>query len=387
MRHEYEVRSAEPTETRSEDDGEELDSAVQAVEELKSSVSSFQQKADERIEKGFKEIGDRVTDLEAKLNRPGATEARKDGDDLEQRAFGKYLRFGTERMQAEELRSLTAGTDSEGGYTVPETFLNEIVKELTEISPMRQLARVTPVGGTPVLLPRRTGTPTGAWEGETTAAGETSSAYGQWSIDVHEARVYSDISNRLLEDSAFSMESEIRTDLAEAFAELEAGAFVSGDGTGKPQGLITDTDFVTATASGSALTADDLIDLHYSVKARYRMAGSWIMNSSSIAAVRKLKSSNGDYLWQDSLAAGQPPTLLGRPVVEFPDLADVGSATIPVVFGDFARGYRIVQRMAMTVMPDRFTQAASSIVRFHARQRVGGKLVLPEALVGLEMPA
>lgn len=365
-----------------------LTSATAAVEELRSSVQQFETRSNERIENGFREIGDRVTALEARLNRPGVTASNRSAEDtdLERRAFNTYLRHGTERMQPEELRALTAGTDSEGGYTVPETFLQEIIKELTEISPMRQLARVTPVGGTPVLLPRRTGTPTGAWEGETTEADETSSTYGQWSIDVHEARVYSDISNRLLEDSAFNMESEIRTDLAEAFAELEASAFVTGTGTGQPQGFLTDTAFVTETASAAAVDADELIDLFYGLKSRYRNNGTWAMNSKTIASVRKLKNTGGDYLWQDSLAAGQPPTLLGRPVVEMPDLGDVEAEAVPIVFGDFARGYRIVQRLSLTVLPDRFTQASKSIVRFHARMRVGGKLVLPEALIGLAMP-
>jgi len=374
-----------PYETRSEPEGDPLALATQAVNELRSSSEQFQQ----RMEAGWQDVGDRVTALEARLSRPSpANDNRSDAEaELEQRAFDRFLRYGRDSLTADEVRALSVtGGANEGATTVPEAFLAEIIKDLTEISPMRSLARVTNVSGTPVLLPRRTAAPVGAWEGETTEAGETSSAYDQWSIPVHEARVYTDISNRLLEDSAFDMAGEIREDLTEAFDELESGAFVNGDGNGKPLGFLADPAFQTTELSGASFDADDLIDLFYSIKARYRRRGTWTMNSSTIAIVRKLKYPDGKHLWQDSLAEGQPPTLLGRPVEEFPDLPDPDAEAVPLVFGDFNRAYRIVQRLALVVLPDRYSKATESIVRFHARMRVGGKLVLPAALRGLQMP-
>jgi len=373
-------------ETRSEEDP--IEQATAAVEELRSGFSDFRTRTDERLERGFREIGDRVTNLETRLGRPGSGHEQRGEDDaeLQLRAFDRFLRYGRDVLSPDEVRALDVGDTNSGEGLVPENFLREIVKQLTEISPMRSLARVTNVSGTPVLLPRRTGKPTGAWEGETTDAGETSSTYDQWSIDVFEARVFTDISNRLLEDSAFDMSAEIREDLADAFEELESAAFVNGSGVGEPQGLMTDTDFVTVDSGDSFVDPEDLIGLFYSLKSRYRGRGTWAMNGQTIAEVRKLKYGDGKHLWADSLAEGQPPTLLGRPVEEFPDLPDVGSETVPIVFGDFNRAYTIVQRLRLVVVPDRYTQAHKSTVRFHARMRVGGKLVLPEAVKGLKMP-
>jgi HK97 family phage major capsid protein len=390
-----------PLETRDEGDADPMAEATRAVSQLQTSVADFQTRAEERITTGFREVGDRVTALEARLNRPGAgagSENRTDEDELQTRAaFDRYLRHGRDALSAEEQRSLSVtGDGATGANVVPEVFLNEIVRELGDISPMRSLARVTQVGGTPVLLPRRTGKPSGAWEGETDEAGESSSSYAQWSIDVHEARVHTAISQRLLEDSQFDMQSEIAADLAEAFAELEAPAFVEGDGDGKPLGFLEDEDFSTVNAAVidaedalvDAALADALIDHFYSIGSRYRQNGTWAMSGTTTARVRKLRSEvDGRYLWQESLAAGQPPTLLGRPVVEMPDLPDIEVDAVPVVFGDWNRAYRIVQRLAMTILPDRYSAAKTSQVLFHARARVGGKLVAPFALKGMRIAA
>jgi HK97 family phage major capsid protein len=333
----------------------------------------------------------RLAAVESKLARPaihtkaGTDEAKA----MESKALDHYLRnFGTDGFRPDEVKAMTAGVNADGGYTIPETFVVEIIKNITEFSPMRDLARVTSVSGSPVILPRRLTTPAQPpVVAEGAAASGTQSTYGQWEIPTYEMREFVDISNQLIEDSAFNLSSEINSDLAEVFGEKEGDLFFNGTGVNQTLGLTKDTDFVTQAASAIAIKADDLIDLFYSVKSSYSRRGAWGMNRSVIAQVRKFKSTTGEYLWVDSLANGQPATFLGKPVVEVPGLGGVTANSVPVVFGDWDRGYRIFDRIALTMLPDRLTQAANGLVRFHARRRVGGKLVTPEALVGLKMPA
>ncbi len=384
-----ETRDDDPPENR------DLQQAIQAVEEMRQQWQEHRSQNTEALTR-INEFITRLDDLETRLQRPRQDAANRD-DELETRAFTNFLRTGGRpqqlaQMDPDEVRALsvTGGAD-EGATTVPETFLRELIKELTEISMMRQLARITPVSGTPAILPRRTGKPTGAWEGETTDAGETSSTYDQWSIPVHEVRVYTRVSNRLLEDSAFNIEGEIRSDLAEAFEELEGTAFVSGDGTGKPLGFLADTDFVTVAAAASVgevdIVYEDLVDLYFALKSRHAARGVWVMNRTVMGVVMKLKDQDGRPLWIDSIKEGRPPVLLGKPVFELPDMPNNIADAVPIAFGDWQRAYRILQRMAMTVTPDPFTRAKQSQVDFNARMRVGGKLVLPEAAAGLLLPA
>lgn len=142
---------------------------------------------------------------------------------------------------------------------------------------------------------------------------------------------------------------------------------------------------VTASAAAGVADADDLITTFYKVKASYRNRGAWMMNSDMLAEVRKLKTASGDYIWRESLADGQPATILGRPVFEAPDMPAPVANAKAVIFGDFNRAYRIVQRLDIAVLRDPYTQATKSAVRFHARQRVGGDTVQPEAVRILQL--
>ena len=136
----------------------------------------------------------------------------------------------------------------------------------------------------------------------------------------------------------------------------------------------------TLPAASALSSSDDLIDLFYAMPAAYRNRGVWMMNGSTIGAIRKLKDTAGHYLWVDSLAAGTPPTILGRPVIEAADMADVATAASPIIFGDIAKAYRIVDRINLSVLRDPYSQAVNGLVRFHARRRVGGAVVKAEAV-------
>jgi HK97 family phage major capsid protein len=262
----------------------------------------------------------------------------------------------------------------------------EILKNLVLISPMRSVARVQPIsGGGPVLIPRRLSTLSAAWVEELAQHSTSEATYDQVSVGLHEMRVTSEISNQLLEDAAFPMDSELARDFAEQFAYLENLAFVSGTGVGQPQGFLTAATFPITTG---AINADNVIDLFHAVASAYASNGTWLMNRAIMGQVRKLKTSGtGVYLWTESLAPGNPPTILGRPVVEMPAMpatAGVGSpAQASIAFGDWSQAYRVFDRVNLEVLRDPYTGARNSIVAFHARRRVGGSLVKAEAVRGL----
>lgn len=333
-------------------------------------------------------LTERLDKIEARLNRPPANGNDNKAEKHEIKAFLAYARLGVERMPAEEVKSLTVSSDPGGGYLAPDQFVAEIIRNLVEISPVRQAARIMQTGAGSVILPKRTGTITAAWVGETEDRPATEPAYGQVEIPTHEAACYIDVSSRLLEDAAINLESELAFDFAEEFGRLEGVAFISGSGVKQPTGLLTATIDEVNSGNASALTADGLIDLMHDLPAFYRNRGVWMMNGSTVGAVRKLKASGtGEYLWRDSLAEGNPPTVLGRPVIEAPDMPDVAANAFPVLFGAFADAYRIVDRINLSVLRDPYSQATKGLVRFHARRRVGGAVVKAEALRKLKIAA
>lgn len=332
------------------------------------------------------DLAKRLEVAETALARPAIVgKAANDNEPtVERKAFDSYLKGGKEALAPDEVKALTIAPDTSGGYLAPADFSAEVIKGIVEQSPIRQAARVGSTASGEVILPKRTGRPTGKWVGETETRTGTESAYGQIEIPIHEMSCYVDVSQRLLEDAAVNVEAEIAFDLAEEFSRLEAYAFQRGDGIKKPLGVMANTLPYTFTGNASTLgsaPADTLIDAFYALPAFYRNRAVWMMNSTTIATVRKLKDgSTGAYLWAPGLAAGDPATILGRPVIEDSTLDDVGSGTQPIVFGDFGSAYRIYDRVNLSLMRDQYSQAAEGLVRFHARRRVGGGLVLSEAL-------
>jgi len=337
-------------------------------------------KALEPVQKG---LTDRLDKLEAKLNRPGIVSADNLGSRTpEQKAFETFLRKGEALVPEMERKALVVANDASAGYLVaPEPLAAEILKKVELLSPVRQFARVAGLSSGGITIPRETSAPTADWVEETEDRPETTAAYGQQTINVHEAACWIDISQRLLEDAAFDIEAEITGRIGTAFAKLESAAFVSGNGVGKPAGFMLDPAVLDVPSGhASALQADGLIDLYHAIPSAYVGSAVWGMNRKTMAACRKLKATDGHYLWSDSLQAGNPPTILGRPVIEFPDLADVGANTRPIVFGDFNTAYRIFDRVGLSILRDPYSQATKGIVRLHARRRVGGAVVMGEAL-------
>jgi HK97 family phage major capsid protein len=338
-------------------------------------ISGLETKTTERLDK-----------FEARLNRPNPGNDNIDDPDaaLERKAFTGYLRSGRESLPELEVKSLRVSDDTSGGYLANSEFVALVDKNLVDFSPVRQAARVSNTSQGAVILPKRTGTPTARWVGETETRTATESAYGQAEIQIHEMACYVDVSLRLLEDSAVNIEAEVAFDIAEEFGRLEGNSFVLGDGMKKPMGLLNGVGVpYTFTGNASTLGAapgDLLIDFLSKLKPAYKNRGAWMMNGATIAFLRKLKDGQNNYLWQRSFADGQPDTILGHPVIEATDMPDIGAGTEPIVFGDFGTAYRIFDRTALSVMRDPFTQATSGLVRFHARRRVGADIVRTEAI-------
>jgi len=336
------------------------------------------------------ELIKRLDKIEAKANRPGGDEKTKDERaELETKAFAAYLRFGN-NAPADELKTLVVSSDPQGGYLAPTEMSKEMIRDITQYSPIRGLASVRSTSSPAVSYPKRTGITNGKWKGEAQAQEGSEPAFGQVEIPVREVNTYVDISNQLLQDSAGQAEAEVRLALAEDFGQKEGAAFVKGAGVLDPEGILTAAG-VGYTFTGNASTlgsspADKLIDLFYSLKAAYRNRGTWLMNGTTLAAIRKLKDSTTNiYLWQPSLAAGSPETILGRPVIEDPEMPDVGAGNEPIVFGDIATAYRIVDRIGLSVLVNPYLLATNGITRIHATRRVGGRVVQPAAIKKLRI--
>lgn len=331
-----------------------------------------------------KETNDRVDRLETELKRPsvGDVEAKQLDDVLF--AYDKYLRKGRESLDEFEIKVLTVSNDTGGGYLAPPEYIREIVKKVTEMSPIRSIARVRQTSARSVQIPTRTGQFSASWVAETGTRSETTGlTYGMEEIAAHEQYALVDISEQDVEDTVFNMESELSEEFSTQFAKGEGTAFVNGTAAGQPEGFMVNGD-VGETVSGHAttLTAGGLIDLYSDVKTDYARNGVFVFNRGTLGKIRQIVDSNGGYVFQAgfSLMVGVPNTILGAPYIEATDMPDVGAGLYPVAFGDFRRGYMIVDRIQLAILRDPFTQATTGTIRYVARRRVGGQVVLAEAI-------
>lgn len=288
---------------------------------------------------------------------------------------------------AAEAKSLNVSTDTAGGYLAPKEYVAEIIKNVIEFSPIRTLARVRPTAMKSVQIPKRTGVFAAQWVAEQGTKTETPGlAYGLEELTAHELFALVDISNQMLEDSAFDMEAEIRMESAEQFGVAEGAAFVSGNGVGKPEGFMTNAD-VGENVSGTATTiadtdgqANGLLTLKYALKSAYARNATWVMNRTTMGSVRKLKDGNDNYIWMPGIQNGAPATIDGDPYVEVPDMPNEGAGLYPIAYGEWRQAYTIVDRIVMEMLRDPYTQATSGNVRFIFRKRTGGQVTKAEAI-------
>ncbi len=339
-----------------------------------------------------------VDEVKARLDRVSRAAARPALSEVRESAEVKgfvdaYLRRGSEA----EVKAVSGATPGEGGYAVPQELDAMIASELKEISPLRRLAQVVQVGSSGYRKLVATGGTASGWVSETAEREETDTPqFAEIAPPSGELYANPAASQAMLDDAAFDVESWLASEIAMEFARAEGAAFVGGNGTNQPLGFLSSPTSAAADASrpfgtlqflanGHASGLGEmmevaLIDLVHTMKAGHRQGASWLMNSATLAEVRKLKTADGAFLWQPGLVEGQPDRLLGYPVVEAEDMPDVGAGNFPIAFGNFKAGYLIAERSATTILRDPFTN--KPFVHFYATKRVGGQ-VLDSAAIKL----
>jgi len=341
-----------------------------------------------------KEIGETIEKVQKGLDKLEVElkEARRHSTSVkdatpEHKAFMDYLRYGqrSELLKTDgppESKVMKISDATTGGYLASPEITGDLLKTITEYSPIRSIASVRSTSKDEVQIRTRTGVFSANWVGEVTTKTETTGwTFGLERIPTHELYAMVDITNWDLEDSDFNLESELSQEFGERFGVAEGTAFVTGNTTIRPEGFLVNAN-VSNENSGDAnnVTADGLITLYFSPKTGYVRNGTFVMKRSTMAFCSKLKDNDSNYLLR---RLGESPvwTILGSPVVECIDMPTMANAVYPVAFGDFRRAYQIVDRVGISILRDPYTQATTNSVRFHARKRVGGKVVQAEAIV------
>lgn len=314
------------------------------------------------------------------VERPALDGARVEQADG---AFAGFVRTGT----VLEMKAFTGVTGDAGGYAVPREVDGEIARVLKGISPIRAIANVVTVGSAGYRKPITTGGTPSGWAAETAARPETASpVFAELVPPMGELYANPSASQAMLDDAAFDVEAWLAGEIATEFARAEGAAFVGGNGVNRPKGFLTapvstakDTTRALGTLqylpSGAAedfgaAPDERLLDLVHSLRAPYRQGASFVMNANTLARIRKFKTADGMPLWQPSLAAGQPATLLGYPVVEAEDMPDIAANALSIAFGNFQAGYLIAERGETAILRDPYSN--KPFVSFYATKRVGG---------------
>ena len=292
-------------------------------------------------------------------------------------------------VNPEVMNALQEGTDSEGGYLVPDEFEHTLVEALESENIFRKLAHIINTSSGDRKIPVVASKGTASWVDEEGSITESDDAFGQVSIGAYKLGTLIKVSNELLNDSVFDLEAYIAKEFGRRIGAKEEDAFFNGNGSGKPTGIFDSTAGAQVginSASISAITADEIIDLFFSLGAPYRKNAVWVLNDATVKAVRKLKDGNGNYLWQPALTSGTPDMLLGRPVYTSNCVPTIASGAKVIAFGDFSY-YWIADRQGRVFKKLNELYAATDQTGFVATQRVDGKLILPEAIKVLQMKA
>jgi len=308
------------------------------------------------------------------------------------RASGDYKKSFWNAMRGQNaavvVNALQIGTDSEGGYLVPTEFESTLTAALEDENVIRQLANVITTSGDrkiPVVATKGTAT----WVDEEGAIPESDDKFGQVSLGAFKLATMIKVSEELLNDSAFDLEGYIAQSFGGRMGSREEEGFLIGNGTGKPTGIFADTggaQLGITTAGAAAITLDEILDLFYSLKAPYRRNATFVMNDATVKAIRKLKDSTGQYLWQPSVKEATPDTILSRPLVTSSFVPEIAASKKTIAFGDF-KYYWIADREGRVFKRLNELYAANGQVGFMATQRVDGKLILPEAIKVLQQKA
>lgn len=358
----------------------------------------------ERMEQDVVDLGKEIERLERQavldleLSKPTSsplfnTPNNTIGEEKKGRASDEYKKAFWNTMRnnpTPEIRnSLKIGTDSEGGYLVPDEFEKTLVEGLLEENIFRTLATIINTSSGDRKIPVVASKGNASWVDEEAPIPESDDSFGQISIGAFKLATIIKISEELLNDSVFNLESYIAKEFARRIGSAEEEAFLIGNGTGRPTGIFNDTGGAgvgTTASTQSTIKIDEVIDLFYSLKSPYRKKATFIMNDSTVKEIRKLKDGNGQYIWQPSITAGEPDTILNRPVKTSSYVPGLAAGAKPIAFGDFSY-YWIADRQGRSFQRLNELYAVTGQIGFKASQRVDGKLILPEAIKVLQMKA
>ncbi len=305
-------------------------------------------------------------------------------------AFNIYVRKDDKGLQGAEQKAMSVGSDPDGGYMVTPT-IGKIIKGVNfETSPMRQVANIETISSDAIEYPRDDDQAAGGWVGEQEDRVETATPKaGMQRIPVHELYANPKVTQKLLEDNAWDVESWLGNKIGDIFGRTEATSFVVGNGVKKPRGFTTYASgtFVAggsgkieqvAAATGGVVAWDDLINIMTALKEFYLGGAIWMMQRQTVGKVMLLKDGEGRYIWQQNQQLGKPSILLGAEVRQATDMAPVGASALPIAFGNFKMGYTIVDRLGISTLRDPFS--AKPFVQFYTRKRVGGDVTNFEAI-------
>jgi len=341
------------------------------------------------------DILERQAQMELELNKPLNTpikNAPKGGADSKtgragenyKTSYWKYMR--NKNATTEVLNALQIGGDdgSEGGYLVPDEYEKTLIDGLTEENIIRQVANVISTSFGERKIPVVAGHGSAAWTDEEAALTESDDSFGMVTLGAHKLATIIKVSEELINDSVFSIENYLAREFARRMASAEEEAFITGNGTGKPTGILINAEVGVTSAAADTMKSDELIDLYHSLKTPYRKKAVFITNDATVKAIRKFKDANNNYLWQPSLTAGTPDTILGRPVKTSGFMPVIAAGAKAVMFGDFSY-YWIADRTGRTFQRLNELYAETGQIGYRAGQRVDGKLTLNEAVKVLQI--
>ena len=374
----------------------DIESKMEAYDKLSGDYVK-QETMDEKIAALKAEHSGRIDDLTAALKRPAIPDD-PEAVSVEFKAYDSFLRKDERKLTTDEIKTLegiktlTVGDDSSLGYAAPKEVVRDFNRNLVESSPFRTLARVRRTSARSIEIPTRRGTTMASWIVEIGTKDKDSDALslGMEVIDLNELYARTFISQQTLEDSEFNVEQEIRRDYIEQFALAENAAFMSGDGIQKPEGVLTNGDIeITKSGSATELTFAGIMNLIHSIKSGYNLKSTLLFNRSTLGAIRLLKDGSGQYIFQQGMSgqSGVPNMIAGHRYLEMPNMPDIAANSTPILFGDFSKGYTVVDRLSLVTTRDPYTRQSKGQVLFSGRRRVGGKVTLPEAIKKLQIAA
>ena len=396
-----------------------MDEVTKVLHEVKKSFSEYKRVNDARLYELKKTSGQagelrsrlgkveadlrakeaRLSELESKKNRPGRGTSDEAVNKEHKAAFEKFVRKGVTNGLADlQVKAIQVGVDADGGYAVPREMYREIYELIGGDSPMREVCDVRVVGTEDIIQLVDTGGLTTGWVGETDARPVTDTPkLAQVTPVFGEIYCQPTATQKALDDVFFDVEGWLASSAAREFAKQENIAFSAGTGTKQPKGLLTVTTAATAddtrafgtfqhiaTGAADALPAtsaafgDMLIDVITALKSRYHASARWMMNRQTLAAVRKLKDNDNNYLWQPGLQSGEPNTILGFPYTINDDFPSAGANAVPIAFGDFRETYVIMDRTGINLLRDPYSN--KPYVNFYMTKRVGGMILNSEAM-------